>query len=243
NEGGDWEPPQELQDFIAKARADGKKLVYVGFGSLIVKDPAKMTQEVIDAVLKADVRCILSKGWSDRISPKDDPSKPRPEEPEMPPEIHVIKSAPHDWLFSQIDAAAHHGGSGTTGASLRAGIPTIIRPFFGDQFFFATRVEDLGVGVWVKKWGTNSFGRALWEVTRNERMIVKARVLGEQIRSESGVDSAIQCIYRDLEYAKSLIKRNAGKAAQHDANEDDDTEESWTFVGRDEPDPDAVTKK
>ncbi|KAF5001173.1 hypothetical protein FGRMN_1197 [Fusarium graminum] len=243
NEGGDWTPPQELQDFIAKARADGKKLVYVGFGSIIVKDPAKMTQEVIDAVLKADVRCILSKGWSDRISPKDDQSKPRPEEPDMPPEIHVIKSAPHDWLFSQIDAAAHHGGSGTTGASLRAGIPTIIRPFFGDQFFFATRVEDLGVGVWVRKWGTNSFGRALWEVTRNERMIVKARVLGEQIRSESGVDNAIQCIYRDLEYAKSLIKRKTGKNAQHDAAEDDDTEESWTFVGRDEHDPDAVTKK
>ncbi|KIL94345.1 sterol 3beta-glucosyltransferase [Fusarium avenaceum] len=243
NEGGDWEPPQELQDFIAKARADGKKLVYVGFGSIIVKDPAKMTQEVIDAVLKADVRCILSKGWSDRISPKDDPSKPRPEEPILPPEIHVIKSAPHDWLFSQIDAAAHHGGSGTTGASLRAGIPTIIRPFFGDQFFFATRVEDLGVGVWVRKWGTNSFGRALWEVTRNERMIVKARVLGEQIRSESGVDNAIQCIYRDMEYAKSLIKRKAGKNTQHDLAEDDDTEESWTFVGRDEHDPDAVTKK
>ncbi|KAM0496662.1 hypothetical protein ACHAP8_007240 [Fusarium lateritium] len=244
NEGGDWEPPQDLQDFIAKARVDGKKIVYVGFGSIIVKDPAKMTKEVIDAVLKADVRCILSKGWSDRISPKDDPSKPRPEEPVMPAEIHVIKSAPHDWLFSQIDAAAHHGGSGTTGASLRAGIPTIINPFFGDQFFFATRVEDLGVGVWVRKWGTNSFGRALWEVTRNERMIVKARVLGEQIRSESGVDNAIQCIYRDLEYAKSLIKHKAGKNnAQHDLAEDDDTEESWTFVGRDEPDPDAVTKK
>jgi sterol 3beta-glucosyltransferase len=65
---------------------------------------------------------------------------------------------------------------------LRAGIPTIIRPFFGDQFFFASRVEDLGVGVWVKKWGTNAFGRALWEATRSERMIVRARVLGEQIR-------------------------------------------------------------
>ncbi|KAM0551341.1 hypothetical protein ACHAPJ_008447 [Fusarium lateritium] len=244
NEGGDFQPQQELVDFIKKAREDGKKLVYVGFGSIIVKDGAKMTQEVVDAVLKADVRCILSKGWSDRISPKDDPSKPRPEEPAMPPEIHVISAAPHDWLFSQIDAAAHHGGSGTTGASLRAGIPTIIRPFFGDQYFFATRVEDLGVGVWVRKWGTNSFGRALWEVTRNERMIVKARVLGEQIRSESGVDNAIQCIYRDLEYAKSLIKRKAGKNAQPDAGEDDDdTEESWTFVGRDEPDPDAVTKK
>ncbi|KAF4981980.1 hypothetical protein FZEAL_2326 [Fusarium zealandicum] len=243
NEASDWQPPQELQDFIAKAKADGKKLVYVGFGSIIVNDPAKMTQEVIDAVLKADVRCILSKGWSDRISPKDDPSKPRAAEPSMPAEIHVIKSAPHDWLFSQIDAAAHHGGSGTTGASLRAGIPTIIRPFFGDQHFFAGRVEDLGVGVAVRKWGTNSFGRALWEVTRNERMIVKARILGEKIRSETGVDNAIQCIYRDLEYAKTLIKRKAGKNAQPDAGEDDDTEESWTFVGRDEPDPDVVTQR
>ena len=47
-----------------------------------------------------------------------------------------------------------------------------------------------------------------------------------------------------MEYAKSLIKRKAGKNnAQHDPVEDDDTEESWTFVGRDEPDPDAVTKK
>ncbi len=180
-----YTPPKELADFIQQARDDGKKLVYVGFGSIIVNDPVKMTKEVIDAVLKADVRCILSKGWSDRISSNEDPSKKRPEEPEMPPEIHVIKSAPHDWLFKQIDAAAHHGGSGTTGASLRAGLPTIIRPFFGDQYFFASRVEDLGVGVWVKKWGTQSFGRALWEVTRNERMIVKAKVLGEQIRKVS----------------------------------------------------------
>lgn len=182
DEGSAYEPPAELSDFIRRARHDGKKLVYVGFGSIIVNDPAKMTQEVIDAVLRADVRCVLSKGWSDRISPKDDAARPRPDEPDMPPEIYVIKSAPHDWLFSQMDAAAHHGGSGTTGASLRAGIPTIIRPFFGDQFFFAGRVEDLGVGVWVKRWGTKSFGRALWEVTRNERMIVKARALGEQIR-------------------------------------------------------------
>ncbi|KAJ6443613.1 hypothetical protein O9K51_04792 [Purpureocillium lavendulum] len=244
DEGGEYQPPQELADFIKQARADGKKLVYVGFGSIIVNDPAKMTQEVIDAVAKADVRCILSKGWSDRITRKDETAPPRPDEPAMPPEILVIKSAPHDWLFRQIDAAAHHGGSGTTGASLRAGIPTIIRPFFGDQYFFGSRVEDLGVGVWVKRWSTNSFGRALWDATRNERMIVKARVLGEQIRKEKGVDLAIQNIYRDMEYATSLIKRKAGKNAQMDAEDgDDDTEESWMFVGSDEPDPEVLTTK
>ncbi|KAK3302890.1 glycosyltransferase family 1 protein [Chaetomium strumarium] len=188
NEGGEkWTPPAELTEFIEKARRDGKKLVYVGFGSIIVPDPAKMTQEVIDAVDKADVRCILSKGWSDRSkTEKGDVVKIGPDEktpePALPRTIFQIQSAPHDWLFQQIDAAAHHGGSGTTGASLRAGIPTIIRPFFGDQFFFGSRVEDLGVGICLRKWGALTFGRALWEATHNERMIVKARVLGEQIR-------------------------------------------------------------
>lgn len=205
-----WTPPQDLADFIAKARADKKKLVYVGFGSILVPDPAKMTQEVIEGVLKSDVRCILSKGWSDRmVTPKDkeraaqlaaeakevagatsttgivSESPAAKEEVPLPPEIFQIKSAPHDWLFQQIDAAAHHGGSGTTGASLRAGIPTIIRPFFGDQFFFGSRVEDLGVGICLKKWGGNSFARALWEATKSERMIMKAKALGEQIRMVS----------------------------------------------------------
>ncbi|KAL1888367.1 Sterol 3-beta-glucosyltransferase [Sporothrix stenoceras] len=249
-----WSPPQDLLDFIAKAREDRKKIVYVGFGSIVVTDPAKMTQEVIDAVHKADVRCILSKGWSDRLVAKKDTTvdatvaAPPPED-ELPAEIFPIKSAPHDWLFAQIDAAAHHGGSGTTGASLRAGIPTIIRPFFGDQFFFGQRVEDLGVGICLKKWGAMSFARALWEATNSERMIRKAAHLGEQIREENGVDTAIQCIYRDMEYAKSLVREKAVKSGmlrssvasagdESDADgydDDDEPEESWTFVGDDDP--------
>jgi sterol 3beta-glucosyltransferase len=195
-------PDPALVEFIAKARADDKKIVYVGFGSIIVPDVAKMTQEVIDAVLKADVRCILSKGWSEREDHKDKDKKKEDQSgghlseksshesaaavkkpaPVMPAEILVIKSAPHDWLFAQIDAAAHHGGAGTTGASIRAGIPTIVRPFFGDQFFSGTRVEDLGVGIYLKKWGAASFARAMWEATHSHRMISRAAELGRQIR-------------------------------------------------------------
>lgn len=178
DEASDWTPPQELADFIQKARADGKKIVYIGFGSIVISDPAALTTAVVDSVLRADVRCILSKGWSDRLGNQD---ASVPEVP-LPPEIHQIKSAPHDWLFRQIDAAAHHGGAGTTGASLRAGIPTIVKPFFGDQFFFGQRIEDLGVGIMMKKVNVSVFSRALWEATHSERVIVKARVLGEQIR-------------------------------------------------------------
>lgn len=178
DDGSNWTPPEELLDFIRRARQDRKKLVYVGFGSIVVSDPAALTKTVIESVLKADVRCILSKGWSDRLGSKDATT---PEMP-LPDEILQIKSAPHDWLFSQIDAAAHHGGAGTTGASLRAGIPTIIKPFFGDQFFFGSRVDDLGVGICIKKLNVGAFSRALWEATNNERMIIKAKVLSGRIR-------------------------------------------------------------
>ncbi|KAL9587665.1 MAG: hypothetical protein Q9212_000119 [Teloschistes hypoglaucus] len=235
DEASDWSPTKELSSFISRARVDGKKIVYIGFGSIVVSDPAALTKTVVDSVLKADVRCILSKGWSDRLGAQD---ASRTEVP-LPPEIFQIKSAPHDWLFKQIDAAAHHGGAGTTGASLRAGLPTIVKPFFGDQFFFGSRVEDLGVGICMKKLNVSLFSRALWEATHSERMIIKARVLGEQIRKENGVATAIQAIYRDLEYAKTLIKHRAL------INDNDITgagdEESWTFVG-DEADPELAKR-
>ena len=188
DEASDWTPPSELTHFIAQARAHNKKIVYIGFGSIVVSDPAALTKTVVESVLKADVRCILSKGWSDRLGNQD---ASVPEVP-LPPEIHQIKSAPHDWLFGQIDAATHHGGAGTTGASLRAGIPTIVKPFFGDQFFFGSRIEDLGVGICMKKLNVSVFSRALWEATHSERMVVKAKVLGEQIRKVPYISTSPQ---------------------------------------------------
>ncbi|KAF2422412.1 hypothetical protein EJ08DRAFT_653109 [Tothia fuscella] len=232
----EWKPPAEFENlkaFIKKARDDGKKIVYVGFGSVVVEDSALLTKTIADAVVKADVRCILSKGWSDRFKDKDVTKVDAP----LPPEVHHITySVPHTWLFTQVDAATHHGGSGTTGASLRAGIPTIIKPFFGDQYFFGSRVEDLGVGICLQRINVSNFARALWEATHSERMIVKARILGEDIRGEDGVGTAIKAIYRDLEYAKSLIKRKDGDSKDRD-DALEEAEETWTFVG-DESDPD-----
>ncbi|KAF1361902.1 sterol 3-beta-glucosyltransferase [Lizonia empirigonia] len=217
-----YEPPAGLKTFIEKARQDDKKLVYIGFGSIVIDDPAALTKTVVDSVLKADVRCVLSKGWSDRLETKD---ASKPEIP-LPPEVFQIQAAPHDWLFKQMDAAVHHGGSGTTGASLRAGIPTIIKPFFGDQYFFAQRVEDLGVGVWLKKVNTSVFSRALWEVTNSQRMIVKAKVLGQKIRKDNGAQVAIQTIYRELDRARTLINKHA----KQDDDHTDEFEDDWTMI-------------
>ena len=228
DEASDWVPPEDLVAFIKQAREDSMKLVYIGFGSVVVNDSRVMTQHIIDAVTKADVRCILSKGWSDRLEKN---TAGLPEVP-LPPSIFQITSAPHDWLFKQIDAAVHHGGAGTTGASLRAGVPTIIKPFFGDQFFFATRVEDLGVGMHIKRLTENTLGKALWIATHDDRMRTKARVIGEEIRGEDGVKTAIDAIYRNMEYASTLIKVKDQNPIEG-APEDEDTEESWTFIEND----------
>ena len=120
-----------------------------------------MTRCVVEAVKAAGVHAVVSKGWSDRLrATKLTPEEEAAEAERQPREIFNIKSAPHDWLFSQVDAACHHGGAGTTGASLRgscsvlrdcfgpadfyfvAGIPTIIHPFFGDQLWVVSSTFD-----------------------------------------------------------------------------------------------------
>ena len=112
-----WTPPADLVQFIDSAHAAGKKVVYIGFGSIVVSDPDAMTKCVTEAIVKSGIYAILSKGWSDRLAVKR-PSTDQQQET-YPPQIYPITSIPHDWLFARIDAACHHGGAGTTGASLR----------------------------------------------------------------------------------------------------------------------------
>ena len=51
-------------------------------------------------------------------------------------DAYLLGPCPHSWLFPRVAAVVHHGGAGTTAAGLRAGKPTMICPFFGDQHFW-----------------------------------------------------------------------------------------------------------
>lgn len=201
-----YKPPPELKAFIAKARKLNKKLVYIGFGSIVVSDAKEMTKAIIEAVLEADVHCILNKGWSNRLTSKSDQKKI---ELPLPESMYNSGNIPHDWLFPQVDAAVHHGGSGTTGASLKAGCPTIVKPFFGDQYFYAARVHDIGAGISLKKLTSKSLARALVDATHNKKMLMKAQEVKDKISLEDGVKTAINCLYTELEYARSLVVAKA----------------------------------
>jgi len=187
-----WTPPPSLTQWMDQARKDGKAIVYIGFGSITVPNTRSVTERIIKAVLKSDVRAIISKGWSSRMSKKND------SDIEFPPECYPLEKVPHDWLFPKIDAALHHGGAGTTGASLRAGIPTLIKPWFGDQYFWASRVHKLGAGLKVPNLRVNELADALTKATTNRVMKEKAASVGEKIRAEDGVHAAIHAIYTYL---------------------------------------------
>ncbi|KAF9432999.1 Sterol 3-beta-glucosyltransferase [Entomortierella beljakovae] len=212
----DWTPPEGLEDFL---NADpNNKPVYIGFGSMVVPDPDGMTKIVVDAVINAGARAIVSKGWSENKKVDGNPQKDglvtivqnkgEPNEKVYKNSIYMLKSAPHDWLFPRLAGAVHHGGAGTTAASLRAGIPTVIKPYFGDQNFWAHEIEDAGVGVWCHDLTVKKLSAALRTIRTDEKIMKKAKTMGERIRSEDGVGTAIQALYHDLTIAKENSLRH-----------------------------------
>ncbi|KAI9607559.1 hypothetical protein KEM48_001507 [Puccinia striiformis f. sp. tritici PST-130] len=185
-----WDPPKELLAFLDRAHSQNKKVVYIGFGSIVVPDPEATTKVIIESVKSAGVYAIISKGCTGANN-----SEEETEQQEDRSMIYQINSIPHDWLFPRIDAVCHHGGAGTTGASLKAGIPTIIKPFFGDQFFWAERVETLGIGSGIRKLTIKNLSNALVHATSDLTQISRAKIVGDLIRNEDGAAKAVECIY------------------------------------------------
>ncbi|CAF0720541.1 unnamed protein product [Adineta ricciae] len=123
-----YQPAEALVQFL-KA---GPPPIYIGFGSITGHDPRRILQIVLESLEATGYRALLS-----GLAKEDD---------QLPANVFKIDNCPHDWLFQHVSAVCHHGGAGTTAAGLRAGKPTIIVPFFGDQFFWGTMIWKSGAG-------------------------------------------------------------------------------------------------
>jgi UDP:flavonoid glycosyltransferase YjiC (YdhE family) len=164
----------------------GEPPVYVGFGSMPGLDPQGLTAIVIEALAKTGKRGLLATGGGGL------------EAMNAPTHVHVITGAPHDWLFPQVAATIQHGGAGTTAASLRAGKPTAVCPFFGDQPFWGWRIAELGVGPTPlnRKALTAEAVAAAMMAMDDPIMRSRAAALGTAIRNEDGVAAAVEFIER-----------------------------------------------
>jgi UDP:flavonoid glycosyltransferase YjiC (YdhE family) len=180
-----WQPPKELAAFLA----EGPPPVYIGFGSMTHRSPEESTELILEALHLAGQRGVLLHGWGGMAKTK------------LPSNVIMVESIPHQWLFPRMAAVAHHGGAGTTAASLRSGVPSIVVPHFADQPYWGERVAALGVGPRPRARArltaqklADSIDQALSDQTMRER----AAKLGEALRAEDGVGNAVKVIERHL---------------------------------------------
>lgn len=177
-----WQPPDRLRSFLQAGKEQGAPTISIGFGSMTGEAGKRMSQLVVEAVQRSGVQAVLLSGWAG-LGDVD-----------LPQTVLRLDAVPHDWLFPRMDAVVHHGGAGSTAASLRAGAPTIIVPHLADQPFWGSRVHALGVGpkpIPRPKLTPDNLARAIRQAVTEPIMTKRAKQLSAQIQAEDGLGNAI----------------------------------------------------
>lgn len=180
-----YEPSQALSDFLAA----GAPPVYIGFGSMSNRDPQGTIRVIIDALRKANLRGVVHSGWAELHAS------------DLPSNIYLLDSAPHDWLFPKMSAVIHHGGAGTTAAALRAGVPSSVVAHIGDQWFWGRRLHETGVGAPpIRRHDLDipHLTQTLNILMNDTAMRNRAAEMGERIRAEDGVGHAVKAFQQIL---------------------------------------------
>ena len=181
----DWTPSPALADFLQA----GPPPIYIGFGSMSNRKPEETTNLVLKALSQSNQRGIILSGWGGLHADN------------LPSSVLMVDSVPFSWLFRRLAAVIHHGGAGTTAAGLRAGVPSVVIPFFGDQPFWGQRVAEMGVGptpIPFRKLTVDRLTQAIQTAVNDQAMRQRAAYLGVKIQAEDGVTRAV-AILQEME--------------------------------------------
>jgi UDP:flavonoid glycosyltransferase YjiC (YdhE family) len=112
----------------------GSPPIFFGFGSMPVESPAEAVEMIASACAELGERALVCAGWSDFSGV------------EIPAHVKVAGAVNYAKVFPACRAVVHHGGSGTTAASLRAGVPTLILSMDANQTLWGGQIKRLKVG-------------------------------------------------------------------------------------------------
>ena len=167
----------DLDPEIENWLADGDPPAYVGFGSLPVLDPQAALEMVVRAADRIGIRVLIGAGWShfDETAGSGSGIK------------IVAGTLDYTRLLPRCRLAVHHGGSGTVAASVAAGIPTVVCSVAGDNSFWGTRVQRLGIGTHERFAGltTDKLAAGMRRALR-ESVIARSRDMGAVLRADTG---------------------------------------------------------
>lgn len=182
------EPSSEpLPDAVERFLRGGDPPVYIGFGSMPVPQRDAVARTIVAALRRTGQRAIVA-GTALASSPALHGAE----------QVLAAEEFPHERLLHRVRAVVHHGGSGTVGAGLRSGRPTLVVPFVFDQFFWGSRVRSLEAGpapLPFRSLSAERLARRLARLTSGRYDVAAAR-LGERIRAQDAVARAVQEIER-----------------------------------------------
>lgn len=179
----EYTPSDELAAFLN----EGEKPIYIGFGSMT-------SLEKHEGLADLAAKAIIKTGKRGIICGMGKPAN-------LPENIIAIGSIPHSWLFDRVCAVCHHGGAGTTAAGFKSGVPSIIVPFSNDQFAWAHRAYDLGVGakpIPKKDLSADKLADAI-KFALTDKIVANAQALGKKIATENGAAECAKIIAKCLE--------------------------------------------
>ncbi|MCJ0890604.1 glycosyltransferase [Rhodococcus sp. ARC_M5] len=136
---GRFEADPTLEEWLQAGSAP----VYFGFGSMPVPDPAALLRMIENVVERLGVRALVCAGWSNLVGADSVATRTNSS-------IKIVDSVDHGTVFPQCLAAVHHGGAGTTAATARAGLPTLVCWFSADQPYWGTALRRIGAGASTK---------------------------------------------------------------------------------------------
>ncbi len=116
--------------------------------------------------------------------------------PELPEGVTAAHYAPFSELFPRAAAIVHHGGLGTVGLAMRAGLPMLIMPRAWDQHDNAERAVRLGVARTIAphRYTPARVAAELHRLLDGPTYTERASVLGAQVRQEDGAQVACDAI-------------------------------------------------
>jgi len=178
----------KLKDDVLEFINNGEPPVYVGFGSVHIKNAEIFTQMVVDAAAVSGCRVILGQGWMELGNGY------------LEDNIFCISDSHHATLFPKMAGIVHHGGSGTTHTTAKAGIPQFILPQTVDQYFWGNRIRLMGLGpdpIIPKKVKTKDFVNTFNNFTSGKYM-ENVTELSEKMKNEDGVEQSVKIILEKL---------------------------------------------
>jgi UDP:flavonoid glycosyltransferase YjiC (YdhE family) len=176
-----------LDDELGEFLSAGPPPVFVGFGSMVTDETERAARMSLEAAELAGCRLILGSGWTGLgLNRKS-----------LPPWCRVVSTVPHHLLFSRCAAVVHHGGAGTTTTVARAGVPQIVVPHLLDQFYWAHRVQLLGLGprsVRFDRLQPGGLAKDMKAVLDDPSIRERAASLGNEIRVREGMSGAVRVL-------------------------------------------------